>query len=189
MRKTVDVSNRCFAWSMMVYVLVFMIAYGLIQSHDIVSLYVFGGVMMLFMAGFLMFAPMWIEVDDRELMVYSSCGFKCIPLSEVESVRRCNVPADSRRVCGSSGWFGYWGLFTSASTGDYRAAYGRRSQCFMVTLRNGKRYILGCKDVDEMVASIKERCAEAGRERIGVESNLSAVGVVIKTSRQSLRKE
>jgi hypothetical protein len=37
------------------------------------------------------------------------------------------------------------------------AYYGKASDCFLIRLDNGKKYVLGCKDADAMVDYIQKQ--------------------------------
>ena len=105
----------------------------------------------------LLYAPMYISLSDKELSIHKSLKIKDIPLSEISSVNLCPPTMSERRLCGSGGFFGYWGWFSEPSIGRYFAYYGKASDCFLVILKNGKKYMLGCKDAPEMVAAIQEK--------------------------------
>lgn len=102
----------------------------------------------------LFFSPMSLAIDDSSLIVNFSVRHKTIPLSEIESVRLCPPTMGAIRVCGSGGFFGYWGWFKENDLGKYFAYYGKASDCFLVTLKGGKKYLLGCKDAPDMVQAI-----------------------------------
>ncbi len=55
---------------------------------------------------------------------------------------------------------GYWGMFKEGDIGHYTAYYGKASDCFLVRLDNGDKYVLGCKNPDEMIAYIKRMISE-----------------------------
>ena len=59
-----------------------------------------------------------------------------------------------RRVCGSGGWFGYWGWFHDRELGRYFAYYGKSSDCFLVRLRNGRNYVIGCQNSQTIVDEV-----------------------------------
>lgn len=61
-----------------------------------------------------------------------------------------------KRICGSGGWFGYYGWFREPTIGKYFAYYGKASDCFLVRLKNGKNYVLGCEDKNEFVGYIRK---------------------------------
>lgn len=60
------------------------------------------------------------------------------------------------RICGSGGFFGYWGWFKERDLGKYFAYYGKSSDCFLVTLKSGNKYMLGCTEPEEMVDFINK---------------------------------
>lgn len=60
-----------------------------------------------------------------------------------------------KRIFGSGGFFGWYGWFSEADLGKYFAYYGKASDCFLVTLKNGRKYMLGCADAPAMVAEIR----------------------------------
>ena len=66
----------------------------------------------------------------------------------------CAPTMGTIRICGSGGWFGW---FSEKDLGKYFAYYGKASDCFLVTLKNGKKYMLGCKDTPKMVNAINEK--------------------------------
>ena len=105
----------------------------------------------------LFYAPMSISVDDSGLWINRPLRDKRIPLAEVKSVRLLQPTMGARRLSGSGGFFGYWGWFSERDLGKYFAYYGRSSDCFLVRLRNGRQYMLGCENPDEMVEAINKR--------------------------------
>ena len=105
----------------------------------------------------LFYTPMSISVNDRELSINRSLKIKTIPLNEISDVRLSQPTMGERRICGSGGFFGYWGWFSQRDIGRYFAYYGKASDCFLVTLKDGRKYMLGCKDAPEMVAAIQSR--------------------------------
>lgn len=112
-------------------------------------------VIILMSIGVLFFTPMSISVDDNNLTVNFSIRNKDFPLSQIESVKLCPPTMAEKRIVGSGGFFGYWGWFKERDLGKYFAYYGKASDCFLVTLKNGKKYMLGCNDAPEMVAEIQ----------------------------------
>ena len=105
----------------------------------------------------LFYAPLSISVDNDELNVNRCWKAKTIPLSDIESVQLCPPTMAERRLCGSGGWFGYWGWFSEPSIGKYFAYYGKASDCFLVKLKNGRQYILGCENPKDMIAYLSSK--------------------------------
>ncbi len=111
----------------------------------------------------LFYAPMAISVDDRNLSIHRSLRIKDIPLSEIASVMPCPPTMAERRLCCSGGFMGYWGWFSERDLGRYFAYYGRSSDCFLVTLKNGRKYMLGCQNSRAMVDAIIARAGIVSR--------------------------
>ena len=106
-----------------------------------------------------LFGPLWIEADGQRIKIRSLLRSHTIPLSEIVSVRAIQPTMGALRICGSGGFMGYWGLFREGDIGPYRAYYGKASQCFLVTLRDGKKYMLGCQNPAGMVSFISRQLA------------------------------
>ena len=78
-------------------------------------------------------------------------------MTEVASVKLCPPTMGAIRICGSGGFLGYWGWFQERDLGKYFAYYGKASDCFLVTLTDGRKYILGCQNAPEMVEYIAKQ--------------------------------
>ncbi|MCM1030636.1 MAG: PH domain-containing protein [Oscillibacter sp.] len=119
-----------------------------------------GAVVAMFLAG-LYYSPMSVRVTDKDLEVIRSLKIKAIPLSDIRDVCLLSPTMGAVRICGSGGFMGYWGWFRERDLGKYFAYYGKASDCFLVVLKNGRKYMLGCKDAPEMVEAIRERMQPA----------------------------
>ncbi len=108
----------------------------------------------------LWYAPLSISANEKEICVNSSFGWHKIPMRRIVSVERFQPTMGSLRLCGSGGFLGYWGMFKEGDIGHYTAYYGKASDCFLVRLDNGDKYVLGCKNPDEMIAYIKRMISE-----------------------------
>lgn len=109
----------------------------------------------------LYYSPMSLRVTDKDLEVVRSLKIKTIPLSDIRDVRLLIPTMGAVRLCGSGGFMGYWGWFRERDLGKYFAYYGKASDCFLVVLNTGRKYMLGCKDAPEMVEAIRERMQPA----------------------------
>lgn len=78
-------------------------------------------------------------------------------MADIADVKLCPPTMAARRIVGSGGWFGYYGWFSERDLGRYFAYYGKASDCFLVTLRDGRKYMLGCDDAPAMVEAIKDK--------------------------------
>lgn len=103
----------------------------------------------------LFYSPMSVRVTDTAIEVVRSLKIKKILLADVKEVRLLSPTLGAVRVCGSGGFMGYWGWFREGDLGKYFAYYGKASDCFFVELKDGRKYMLGCKDAPEMVEAIR----------------------------------
>lgn len=78
-------------------------------------------------------------------------------MADVVKIERYKPLPGTIRICASGGFMGYWGLFRDNVTKNYTGFWGRDDDCFLVVLSNGKKYLLGCKNPDDMVAYIKSK--------------------------------
>lgn len=127
---------------------------ALYYSNDIWSISLISAVLVLLCALALFYMPLSVSVDDEYLCVNRSLRVKRIPLSEISSITLMQPTMAERRILGSGGWFGYWGRFRESSIGKYFAYYGKASDCFLVKLKNGCQYVLGCENPDDIVSRV-----------------------------------
>lgn len=103
----------------------------------------------------LFYAPVSVSVDGTTLNVHTTLRRKRIRIADIASVELCAPTMAEKRILSSGGYFGYWGHFSERDLGKYFAYYGKSSDCFLVRLRNGRRYMLGCDEPSAVVDSIK----------------------------------
>ena len=48
-------------------------------------------------------------------------------------------------------------IFKEGDIGRYYAFYGKASDCFLIRLKNGDKYMLGCENPAEMVRYIRSQ--------------------------------
>jgi hypothetical protein len=102
----------------------------------------------------LFYMPMSISADSSAVKIHRILKTKTIKIDEIKSIMIYPLPNGQLRVCGSAGFLGYWGWFKDPKLGDYFAFHGKTSDCFLVTLKSGRRYILGCENHTKMVSFI-----------------------------------
>lgn len=112
-------------------------------------------ILVLMLVSGLFYMPMSISADEYAIYINRSLRIKSIPLQEVKSIYICPPTMGAIRICGSSGFMGYWGWFRERDLGKYFAYYGRSSDCFLVELHNGRKYMLGCQNASQMTEYIK----------------------------------
>ncbi len=157
MKKKVILSTYAMINPIAIIAFLFVFSYWQLSKGEEWPVYLLSGIISLLCLMALFYAPISISLSDKDLSVNRSLKIKDIPLSDISSVRLCPPTMAERRLLGSGGFFGYWGWFSEPSIGRYFSYYGKASDCFLVTLKNGKKYMLGCKDAPEMVNAIQSK--------------------------------
>ena len=157
MKKTVYFSTYCFVTTIVCFAIIIGVGIYLLAKGETVVAYMdFAIVVFLSMAA-LFYAPLSLTLTDNALEINRSLRIKALPLTEIESVKLCQPTMGAIRICGSGGYLGYWGWFRERDLGKYFAYYGKSSDCFLVRMKDGRQYMLGCKDAPEMVAAIQSK--------------------------------
>ena len=152
MKKRVNLSG----WSVaLTIVSLVVLLCALCWARDKAALSMTASAILILCAMALFYMPVAVSVTDGKLNVHRPLRIKSIPLNHIASIELCPPSMSERRLCGSGGWFGYYGWFREPSIGKYFAYYGKASDCFLVTLRDGHKYMLGCENPDEMVDFVK----------------------------------
>ena len=102
----------------------------------------------------LFYSPMYVVLTEDSIDVETLIRVRSFPLDEIASVKICTPTMSEHRICGSGGYFGYFGWFREPSIGKYFAYYGKASQTFLIRLKSGKQYMLGCSDSREMAEAL-----------------------------------
>ncbi|MCM1077212.1 MAG: PH domain-containing protein [Bacteroides sp.] len=103
------------------------------------------------------YAPLSISATEKEVEVHSPFKIHSIPMRRIVNCELFRPTMGALRVCGSGGFMGYWGIFSEGDVGRYVAYYGKGSDCFMIRLDNGDKYVIGCKNPEEMVKYINSQ--------------------------------
>lgn len=158
MKKRVEHSSYCLIISTLSSaVLCRVLVYSFRQPDGDMWGWLLAGAVVLLFIGMLFFMPLSITLDESSININRPLKTKKIPLSEVADVKMCPPTMGAIRVCGSGGWFGWYGWFREKDLGKYFAYYGKASDCFLVTLKDGRKYMLGCKDAPEMSDAIQHK--------------------------------
>ena len=157
MKKRVELSTYCLIITAITAVVICGVFLAPIKTDNNIAAYILGAAVAVLLISALCFMPLSISLDNENLRIKRPLKAKSIPLTEIANVELCVPTMDAKRICGSGGWFGWYGWFSEKDLGKYFAYYGKASDCFLVTLKNGRKYMLGCKDAPEMVNAIKEK--------------------------------
>lgn len=157
MKKRVELSSYCWIITALTTSVICGVFLATINTDNKIAAYIWGAAVAVLLLSALCFMPLSISLDNHSLRIRRPLKTKSIPLSDIADVRLCPPTMDAKRICGSGGWFGWYGWFREQDLGKYFAYYGKASDCFLVTLKDGRKYMLGCKDAPEMVKAINER--------------------------------
>lgn len=103
----------------------------------------------------LLYGPTQIVADPEYVTVKSYLRRQKILVRNIESVELFQPTMGAIRLCASGGYFGYWGLFREGDIGRYVGFYGKSSDCFLIKMKNGDKYVIGCHKPNEMVEYIQ----------------------------------
>lgn len=106
------------------------------------------------------YSPLSISANDKEVNINSPFKIHTIPMRRIKSCELFQPTMGALRVCGSGGFMGYWGIFREGDVGRYMAYYGKGSDCFIIHLDNGDKYVLGCNNPREMVDYINSQISK-----------------------------
>ena len=106
----------------------------------------------------LFYCPKSVEANGSGITLYRLLSLpKFIEYAEIQSVDTCYPSSVGFRLCASGGFFGYWGYFKDPLIGTYFGYYGSRDSCFLIKLKNGMQYIIGCENAVAMVEYINSQ--------------------------------
>lgn len=103
------------------------------------------------------YSPVKIMADENNVVIKCITRRHKLKMNEVESVELFQPTMTSFRLCGSGGFMGYWGIFKEGDIGRYAAYYGKASDCFLIRMKNGDKYVLGCENPEEIVNFINSQ--------------------------------
>ena len=160
MKSRVELSSYCFIISSIgIAVMCGAFLFGLKRHAADWTVWLLAAMILTLCLSALIYMPLSVSVDDKALTVSRPLWHKSIPLAEIASVRLFQPTMGERRIIGSGGWFGYWGRFYDREVGRYFAYYGKSSDCFLVRLRNGRQYVIGCQNPQAIVDEVNRHIA------------------------------
>ncbi len=103
----------------------------------------------------LLYGVRYVKIEPDGVIMGSVLRARKILIRDIESVVLFQPTMGAIRICASGGFMGYWGLFKERDIGRYYAFYGKASDCFLVKMKNGDKYVIGCEDCRGAVGEIK----------------------------------
>lgn len=129
-----------------------------IKVYDARELYMSSAVSFMFIVLVccaLFYTPVSVSLEDGLLTVRRPIRSRRISVEEIASIKMCAPSMGAKTICGSGGFLGYWGRFYEKDLGKYFAYHGKASDCFLITLHDGRRYMLGCRNAADVVEAVQ----------------------------------
>lgn len=147
----------CSRFSMVLTVLMFGLLFVacVASVHEKPVFFSLLGIYVVLLIAGLLYGVAYIKADSDYIRLGSLLRSKKILMRDVESVEVFQPTMGAIRILGSGGFMGYWGIFKEGDVGRYYAFYGKSSECFLVRMKNGDKYVLGCDHPDAMMDYIK----------------------------------
>lgn len=111
------------------------------------------GVLFLWWIFALCFTPLDVYADDNEVRIRRPFKSKRIKMSEIQSAEPYDVAsAEGKKAVLSAPvrTLGKWGKYRDKKIGDYFAYYGKPDNTVLITLKNGKKYVVGGSNAKEL---------------------------------------
>ena len=111
----------------------------------------------------LCFTPLDVYADDDEVRIRRPFKTKRIRMSEIQSATPYDAAgAEGKKSVMSSPVrvFGKWGKYRDNKIGDYFAYYGKPGNTVLITLKNGKKYVVGGSDAKALSDYINSKISK-----------------------------
>lgn len=141
-------------WTVAAILLAALVCYG----NNLFKFIILAVITASLVTAFLIYSPVYVASNQEGVLIRKRFGKKFIAMSEINEVSYFHPTPllINQRVVGSGGFVGYWGWFSDPRIGIYFAYYGNSSDCFLIKLKNGKQYVIGCEDSSEMMKFISD---------------------------------
>lgn len=107
------------------------------------------GILFLWWIFALCFTPLDVDVDDDAVRIRRPLKTRTINMSEIQSAEPYQVSAKPGKKAFRSmpvKTFGRWGRYHDDKIGDYFAYYGKPDNTVLITLKDGRKYVVGGSD-------------------------------------------
>ena len=135
-----------------------LLVIGMMATRDDPTKYYFLGFLLLgLLAMNWFYSPRAIATEDNSIVVCRRLKRKKLQFSDIKSISYYTPQVFSGlKLCGSGGFGGYWGWYSAADIGTYFAYFGDPNSCFLIELKNGRKYVLGCDNPESIIEEVKK---------------------------------
>ncbi|WP_353738521.1 PH domain-containing protein [Paramuribaculum intestinale] len=96
-------------------------------------------------------------LNPEYIFMGSLCKSRKISVRDIECVELFQPTMGAIRIFASGGFMGYWGVFRESDIGRYYVFFGKASDCFLVKMKIGDKYVLGCDNPQKIVDYIESQ--------------------------------
>lgn len=97
-------------------------------------------------------------LNPEYIFMGSLCKSRKISVRDIECVELFQPTMGAIRIFASGGFMGYWGVFRESDIGRYYVFFlARLSDCFLVKMKIGDKYVLGCDNPQKIVDYIESQ--------------------------------
>lgn len=120
------------------------------------------GILFLWWIFALCFTPLDVSADDYEVRIRRPFKSRRIKMSEIESAVPYNVANAKGKAFKSMPirTFGKWGQYHDDNIGDYYAYYGKPDNTVLITLKDGRKYVVGGTDAKALADYINSKASK-----------------------------
>lgn len=145
------ISYSRFATILTVIVLGLLFIGCIVTIHEKPAFFMLLVIYLILLVSSLFYGASYIKADNNNIIMGSILKCRKIPMQNLESIELFQPTMGAIRIFASGGFMGYWGIFREGDISRYYAFYGKASDCFLVRMKNGDKYVLGCDNPDKMV--------------------------------------
>lgn len=128
-----------------------------IIRHEYLAFYALLSIFLILVVFGFIYGVVYIKMTPDNIVLGSILRRKKILMRDVKSAELFQPTLGAIRIFGSGGFMGYWGIFKEGDIGRYYAFYGKSSDCFLVRMKNGDKYVLGCEEPSRAVEYINSQ--------------------------------
>lgn len=155
MKQKISLSKFSTILTVVVYGMLFM---GCIATvHDQYPFFILLAFYLVLLFAGIFYGAAYIKVNPEYIFMGSLCKSRKISVRDIERVELFQPTLGAIRIFASGGFMGYWGLFRESDIGRYYGFYGKASDCFLVKMKNGDKYVLGCDNPQKIIDYIESQ--------------------------------
>lgn len=128
-----------------------------VTLHEKAAFYILLLIFLILVIFALFCGAVYVKANQNYIILGSLFHSRKIRIQNIEYIELFKPTMGAIRICGSGGFMGYWGIFKEGDIGRYYAFYGKSSDCFLIRMKNGDKYVIGCENPSAMVEYIKSQ--------------------------------